>query len=79
MKVEIVGKYFGCETKKSEKGNTYQNVGIIQGIDTYKLYYPSEKEIKIEPFTDIRCTLDITKDKWGTHFTLVDWKIVDGE
>lgn len=77
MKTQIKFKYFGKEKKTSKNGNTYYNIGALQEINTYKLYYPYEEVPEVKEFADCIGELEITIDKWGTHFTLNNFEVVE--
>ena len=77
MKTQINFKYVGSEKKTSKNGNAYYNIAILQGVDIEKLYYPYEELEDIKEFSECVGELEIKKDKWGTHITLNDFKVVE--
>ena len=81
MKAKIDFKFLSYEEKQSSKGNNYCNIACLVGADVEKLYFPYNGQDcalqEIEPMTSCVGTLEIKKDKWGVHVTLVDFEEVE--
>lgn len=78
MKATINFKYVSSEKKTSAKGNTYNNICILQGVDLQKIYYPQENlPCEITSLQDCVGEIEIKVNKFGTSITLVDFKVCD--
>ena len=78
MKATIEFKYVSHEQKTSSKGNTYNNICILQGVDLQKVYYPQEElPCNVQSLQNCKGTIEIKTTKFGTNITLVDFKVCD--
>lgn len=78
MKATIEFKYVSHEQKTSSKGNIYNNICILQGVDLQKVYYPYEKlPCTINSLQNCKGEIEIKTNKYGTNIVLNDFKVCD--
>ena len=78
MKATIKFKYVSSEQKTSSKGNVYNNICILQGVDLQKIYYPYEElPCELNSLQDCQGEIEIKTTKFGTNITLTNFKVCD--
>ena len=75
MKCNALMQYIGTETGTTRDGKTYTRIGLLQGLDSEKVYISDEMLEKVKgmkPFTPVDCTLNIQFNGDRTYVNLLD-------